>query len=62
MKSVQYDLIVEGLQKLYAVVETLGYHDLSDLQRELGFLDLMMMQRKQKLLKDVLKSESMERR
>ena len=51
-----------GLQKLYAVVELMGYHALSDLQRELGFLDLMIQQRKTKLAQEVLTSEKMERR
>jgi hypothetical protein len=57
-----HEQISLGLQKLYAVVELMQYHDLSDLQRELGFLDLMIEQRKQKLAKEVLNSEKMERR
>jgi hypothetical protein len=57
MSEVIAEQISIGLQKLYAVVELLSYQGLEDLRKEIGFLELMIMQRQQKLRDNALKSK-----
>ncbi len=50
--------IVTGLQKLHAAVEHVSYQELTDLRRELGILELSILQRQEHMRNEALRSKS----
>lgn len=58
MSDILAEQITIGLQKLYGVVALLNYQGLEDLRREIGFLEVMILQRQETLRQNALRSKT----